>query len=242
MIREFAKGIPAVRHAAIRKRMKNGVTGQSDEGAILRRLSDELSAPKTFVEFGFHPAEFNCAALTDDHQGLLIDGNPHHVEDARHFLPQSVTTQQRFLTLENLDIVRTAFPELGVLSIDVDGNDYWFTEALIETNPAILVVEYNASFLLNSITVEYDPSFDRSKKHSTGWYHGASLQALARLAQRHGYGLAAVSTAGGNAFFTKSGDLDPETAWRPSTLRNEWSGTTAEQQWAAVSGMPFVPV
>ena len=60
--------------------------------------------------------------------------------------------EQRFLTRDNLDFIREAFPALGILSIDVDGNDYWFLEALIGIQPAIICVEYNASFGLEPVT------------------------------------------------------------------------------------------
>jgi hypothetical protein len=83
-------------------------------------------APRTFVEFGFHPIEFNCAALARnaDWQGFLIDGSLRQVEDARAILPSRVEVAQSFLTLDNLDLVRSKFSKIGVLSVDVDGNDY----------------------------------------------------------------------------------------------------------------------
>jgi hypothetical protein len=61
--------------------------GQSDESEILARLSS--NAPHTFVEFGFHPVQFNCAALarSGEWRGLLIDGNARQVADARALLP-----------------------------------------------------------------------------------------------------------------------------------------------------------
>lgn len=166
------------------------------------------------------------------------------MEGALRYQP-AVRAKTAFLTLDNLDIVRNAFPALGVLSIDVDGNDYWFAEALIDLNPGVLVVEYNASFLRNSVATIYDPAFDRTKKHpesGTWFYHGASLAALAKLAARHGYGLAAVSEAGGNAFFTRTGTLDPDEAWRPVRLRDHWSGKSAEQQWEAIKDLPYVTI
>ena len=151
--------------------------------------------------------------------------------------------QHRFLTLDNLFSISTTFDRIGVLSIDVDGNDYWFLEKLINTKPHVIAIEYNASFGASaSITVPYDPSFDRHQKHPSGWYHGASLMALCRLCERSGYGLAAISEAGANAFFTKSGVLDPAKAWRPSSLRNAWSKTDAASQWRAVCDMPYVEI
>jgi hypothetical protein len=100
--------------------------GQSNEARIIDRLSAD--APKTFVEFGFHPIEFNCISLSrrKDWEGLLIDGNARQVDDARALYPDRIKMVQSFLTLENLDFIKSAFAKIGILSIDVDGNDYWF--------------------------------------------------------------------------------------------------------------------
>jgi hypothetical protein len=213
--------------------------GQSDEAAILDRLT-EYSA-RTFVEFGFHPAEFNCAALArkPEWQGLLIDGNARQVRDGRALFPERIMVEEAFLTLDNLDLIRSAFPKIGVLSIDVDGNDYWFLKGLIDVSPDVICIEYNSTFGLESITVPYDPSFDRHVKHPSGWYHGASLTALSELCAKSGYGLAAVSNAGGNAFFTRDGMLDPARAWKPSLLRQQYSGVPHDEQWLTVKDLPF---
>jgi hypothetical protein len=223
----------------LRNRLKAGIHGQSNEAAILRELTNKYDGPKTFVEFGFHPAEFNCSSLLDDHRGLLVDGSAQQVADGNLILPDTVECRQSFITLENMDWMASHFPEVGVLSVDVDGNDYWFLERLITTNPTIICVEYNASFLDRSIATPYDPTFERHKKHLSGWYHGASLNALSKLCAKHGYGLEAIAEAGGNAFFTRAGKLDPATAWKPSKLRNQYAGCDAHAQWDRIAAMPF---
>ena len=216
--------------------------GQSDESAIIDRLAAD--APKTFVEIGFHPIEFNCIQLAQraDWRGLLIDGSERQTEDARSLFPDRIRIVHQFLTLDNLDAAKTAFPEIGVLSIDVDGNDYWFLKALLETSPAVVCVEYNSSFGLEPVTIPYDANFDRHRAHPRGWYHGASLTALCKLCASAGYGLAAVSEAGANAFFTRSGNLDPAAAWRPNTFRAKYSGVEHPMQWEAVRDLPLVRV
>lgn len=227
------------------KRKLRGAGGQSqsDESAIIDRLIAAEDAPLTFVEFGFHPEEFNCIGLVKRAEGgLLIDGDSESIRIAKADFPETIDAVTRFLTLDNIDFIRTKFDKLGILSIDVDGNDYWFLEALIDIKPTIIVVEYNASMGLRSLTVPYDPAFERHAKHPSGWYHGASITALSKLAARHGYGLAAVSSAGLNLFFTRNGKLDPATAWRPSTLREKWSGKTVDQQWDAIAALPFVEI
>jgi hypothetical protein len=224
---------------------------QSDENAILLHLTSRISHPKTFVEFGFHAHEFNCIGLAKTYSGLLIDGDERSVALARKVLPSQIEAVARFLTLESLSMIEERFPAgtLGILSIDVDGNDYWFLERLIALRPAIISVEYNASFGLRPVTVVYDPAFVRHDKHSRGWYHGASLTALTYLCDKHGYDLAAVSEGGINAFFVRrdlwSADLTkllPEKAFRENKFRNQWSDTTAEAQWHAVRDLPFVSV
>jgi hypothetical protein len=239
---DFLRSNAPARRAYYRLKMLRGVHGQSDETRILANLTKH--APKAFVEFGFHPVQFNCAALARDAgwRGLLIDGSQRQVDDARAIFPERIEIEQRFLTLDNLDFIAAKFPGLGVLSIDVDGNDFWFLERLIGIQPTVISVEYNASFGANSVTVPYDPTFDRHAKHPSGWYHGASLTALAKLCAKSGYGLAAVSSAGGNAFFTKTGALDPAVSWRPSKLRDTWSGTTPASQWEAIKHLPFVAI
>ena len=57
-----------------------------------------------------------------------------------------------------------------------------------------------------------------------------SLAGLAGLCAAHGYGLAAVSEGGVNAFFTKTGRLNPAKAWLPNKFREAWSGKDQVKQ------------
>lgn len=240
-MRNILKQNATLRRAIYWARMQRA-SSQSDEGSIIEALA--LRAPRTFIEFGFHPIEFNCLPLVKagSWQGVLIDGNADQVADATCLLPKSILALQRFITLENIDFIKGLFPELGVLSIDVDGNDYWFLERLIDTRPTVICIEYNSSFGLEPVTIPYHAEFDRHKHHPRGWYHGASITAIASLCAKHGYGLAAVSSGGMNAVFTESGTLDPTKEWRPNSFRERHSGITHDQQWASVKNMPLVAV
>ena len=215
---------------------------ESNEKEILSNLAK--GAPRTFVEFGFHPIEFNCIefAKNPEWSGLLIDGSKRQVDDARALWPPRVEFVERFLTLENLDFIHEHFPALGILSIDVDGNDYWFLKELIDTSPAVISVEYNSTLGFEPISVPYDPEFDRHQKHPRGWYHGASLTALTKLCREHGYGLAAGSDGSCNAFFTREGNLKPEDVWKPKRLRAQMSGIPHERQWDEIKHLPFMTV
>ena len=240
-MRDFVRNSTALRRLYYRYRLLRPGS-EADEREILSKLTE--AAPKTFVEFGFHPIEFNCIefARNPEWSGLLIDGSKRQVDDARALWPSRIEFVERFLTLDNLDFIRERFPKLGVLSIDVDGNDYWFLKALIDTSPAVISVEYNSTLGFEPITVPYDAGFDRHQKHPRGWYHGASLTALTKLCAQHGYGLAAGSDGSCNAFFTRTGTLRPEDVWKPKTLRAQLSGIPHERQWDEIKDLPFVTV
>ena len=83
---------------------------------------------------------------------------------------------------------------------------------------------------------------EHSKNGMFSWYHGASLTAVTKLCAAHGYGLAAVSDGGCNAFFTREGALNAESAFKPSTFRAKFSGIPHEKQWDEVKHLPFATV
>jgi len=238
LIAQLMRKNPVVRRLYYRARLSRA-TSEADECAILARLAQ--NATPTFIEFGFEPVQFNCVALAKHPawQGLLIDGGKDIVEDARRLWPDRIRVENAFLSLDNLDLVRNQFEKVGVLSIDVDGNDYWILKALIDLAPDIISVEYNATFGLRPITTIYDPAFDRMQKDPKGWYHGASLTALTKLCAEQGYGLAAGSNGSCNAFYTRDGNLKPEDVFKPKRLREELSGIPYPAQWDHVKDMPF---
>src|ERR1051325_9013933 len=110
-MRQLLKRNTALRRLTYLARMVRA-RGQSDETQILHQLS--AGAPKTFVEFGFHPVEFNCSALSRNPEwsGLLIDGNAQQVADARALLPKRIDIVEQFLTLDNVEIVKRRFSRI----------------------------------------------------------------------------------------------------------------------------------
>jgi hypothetical protein len=101
--------------------------------------------------------------------------------------------------------------EIGLLSIDIDGNDYWVWNAISVVSPAIVVIEYNFRFgVEKAVTIPYQPNFTRLSAHPSGIYFGASLKALCRLAEKKGYAFVGCTSAGTNAFFVRR-DLKPDT-------------------------------
>ena len=98
--------------------------------------------------------------------------------------------------------------EIGLLSIDIDGNDYWVWEKLEVVDPVIVIVEYNSIFGPDfAVTIPYDPKFVRHQAHYSGQFWGVSLQALTLLAGRKGYSLVGCNSAGNNAYFVRNNKL-----------------------------------
>lgn len=185
---------------------------QSDESGILEKLVARYPVPKTFIELGFGAWEFNCATLISSFEGLLLDGDRDNVRYARRAMPARIHCEHVWLTLETIGVVERFADgkDVGILSVDVDGSDYWLLRRLIALTPAVVVCEFNRVFGHRPISVPYDANFERFEKHPSGLYFGASLAALAYLCGQHGYTLMAVSDNGVNAFFLRSDLLLPD--------------------------------
>lgn len=247
-VKSFVKRTPLVKPFIFLKGMVVKPSSQNEETVILRRLLARFSVPERFVEFGFSGWEFNCASLIEDWEGLLIDGASYNVTIADIILPKRITAKHQWITLESLDIVHRYVGDtgLGILSVDVDGNDYWFLQDLIGLKPSIIIAEYNSSFGLRPLTVPYDPEFDRTTKHESRLYYGASLSALTHLAEANGYRLLDVTQSGINAFFVRSDLLTsddiilrPEHAFREKLFPD---GARPSFQWKKIMHLPFVDV
>lgn len=231
---------------------KENVGSQSNEAQIIDRLVAKYNVSKSFIEFGFSGWEFNCCNLArnSEWEGLLIDGGAYNITIAKQIFHKRITAKQLWLTLESLDFITSYAKsrQVGVLSVDVDGNDYWFLEKLISINPALIVTEFNVSFGLRPISVPYDPSFDRTKKHESWEYYGASLSALNHLCSKNGYSLVDISQNGVNAFFVRNDLLTHDT--RPLALSEkllvktypDGSIAPTSEFWEKVKKLPYVDV
>ena len=197
------------------------VFSQFGEDGILQYLIRSIGAhPDTFVEIGtgdYRESNTRFLVQNNNWRGLVIDGGQAHVEFVlrtgmawRH----DVEPVSAFVTAENINqlITDNGFSgDIGVLSIDVDGNDYWLWKAVDSVSPAIVVLEYNALFGPDAaITVPYDPAFLNSAAHYSQLYFGASVGAYVHLANERGYRFIGCSSNGANAFFVRddiAGDL-----------------------------------
>ena len=212
------------------------VFSQFGEDGIIQFLVQRVPvANRVFVEFGVEDyAESNTRFLLvhDAWRGLIVDAGDTHkrfLDESRLAWRTTVDAVTAFIDRDNVNaIVRDAGIEgsIGLLSIDVDGNDYWLLEAVDAVSPQILVAEYNSAFgPERAVTVPYDPGFVRGEKHWSHLYWGASLAALARAADAKGLALVGGNLAGNNAFFVARdslGEIPERTVaecWRPAQFR-----------------------
>jgi len=191
------------------------VFSQWGEDGILQFLTRVVPiAHRTFIEFGVEDfSESNCRFLMqkDNWRGFVIDGSADNVKSIRrapYFWRHELTAKQAFITRENIQelLAESGFDaDLGVLSIDIDGNDYHVWQAIEAFHPRIVVCEYNSVFgPADAITVPYQADFQRSVAHHSNLYWGASIAALTHLASTKGYSLVGGNIAGNNVFFVRS--------------------------------------
>ena len=93
---------------------------------------------------------------------------------------------------------------IGLLSIDIDGNDYWILEAIKSISPSIIVCEFNSIFGDKfKLSVPYDENFIKKEKHFSNLYFGSSINALVSLMEKKRYFFLGTGSRGVNAFFVK---------------------------------------
>ena len=190
-----------------------------DDGIIQYLLRVTEARPDTFIEFGvtdYTEANTRFLALNDNWRGLVLDGNPAMVERIRRdpiCMFHDVTAVAAFIDRDNInDLFRVnGFQDdIGLLSVDIDGNDYWVWDAITAVNPVVVVSEYNSVFgPMHAVTIPYDPAFQRRTAHSSNLYYGASLAALCHLAGSKGYAFVGSNSNGNNAYFVRRDRLGP---------------------------------
>jgi hypothetical protein len=213
------------------------VFSQWGEDGIIQRLTKEIEIPnKTFIEFGVEDfSESNCRFLMmkDLWSGFVADGSPANIErlqSSSFYWKYDLNAVAAFMTRENVNDVlsKSGLPhDLGLMSIDLDGVDYHVLEAIDWYKSRILIVEFNALFgKERKITVPYKKDFDRIAEHHSNLYFGASLPALATLADRKGFALVGTNSASSNAFFVRRSlltrnviEVPVEKAYSPSFAR-----------------------
>ena len=209
------------------------VLSQNGEDGIIYEICKRIGTPdKYFVEFGVGNGTENNTAylLMQNWTGSWIEGSSKHCIEMKLAYADIINSNQLFIkeSFITKDNIINLFEELKIpqnltlLSIDIDGNDYWVWKTLSNYKPRILVIEYNASV---GPHINWVMPYD--EKHvwngqTIGHYFGASLKALELLGRELGYSLVGCNLTGANAFFVRNDLITPGLFAEPFTAENHY--------------------
>ena len=222
------------------------VFSQFGDDGIIQFLVNYLDIKeKTFIEFGvedYRESNTRFLMINNNWKGLVMDGSDENVGKivkSEYYWKYDLTAKKLFVDEDNINdfIKENGFGgSIGVLHIDIDGNDYWIWKKIEATNPTIVIMEYNSVFGNEKPwVIPYVKDFYRTNTHSSNLYWGSSLLSLCDLAEQKGYCFIGTNSAGNNAYFVKKGkekELKSLTAEQGYTMskyresRNEEGGLT----------------
>ena len=190
------------------------VFSQWGDDGIINFLVDYLDIKdKRFVEFGvenYTECNTKFLLMSQNWKGLIMDGSNENMSSLRSsdlYWKFDIKAIDVFVTAENINelLSDNGFSgEIGILHIDIDGNDYWIWKSVQVANPVIVIVEYNSIFGYNNPwTVAYNSSFMRSKEHYSYLCYGTSLLSICDLAGEKGYDFVGCNSNGNNAYFVR---------------------------------------
>ena len=188
------------------------VFSQSDEDGIIAEIFRRIGIDnQVFFEFGVGDGVANNTLnlLLAGWSGYWIDGSAEYVAKIEHSFRDYIQRGQlkvanHLITKESINPQIRQFgmpPAIDLMSIDIDGNDYWIWQAIEVVSARVVVIEYNATLRPpHSLAMQYK---DDNEWNGTN-YFGASLTALEKLAREKGYSLVACNYTGVNAFFVRN--------------------------------------
>jgi hypothetical protein len=220
---------PRYAHPKRLTRHERQVYSQNGEDGIIAEIFRRIGTTnRFFVEFGVGDGLENNSALLliTGWQGLWIEGSTASVQAirsrfAKQLHSKQLTVREAFITAENIEslLAEANVPEeLDMLSVDIDGNDYWVWKAITRYRPRAVVIEYNATF---PPEVEWIKAYKPDAVWDGTMAFSASLKSLELLAQRKGYVLVGCTFTGINAFFVRQ-DLAGDHFYAPFTAEEHY--------------------
>ncbi|AXY77482.1 hypothetical protein D3H65_27400 [Paraflavitalea soli] len=241
------------------------VFSQRGEDGILQYIISKIDIPyKIFIEFGvedYTESNTRYLLINNNWSGMVIDGSDQNIKfikDDFIYWKYDLTAVHSFITKENINSLISNYTnckDIGLLSVDIDGNDYWVWETIDVIQPRIVVCEYNSTFgATQKVSTPYKADFTRSGAHYSDLYFGASLAAFCHLAEKKGYDFIGTAGYGVNAFFVRKDLSAPfrkyqaEEEFRVSAGRDSrdekrnLSFLRHEQRLAVIKDLPVVDV
>lgn len=185
---------------------------QNDEDGIIAEIFRRIGTTnRTFLEIGVDDG-LQCNTHLLLHQGWAgawIQADRGQVEAisrtfAAPIVSRALRVVERFVNRETVNDVVSGLGlpyDIDLLSIDIDGNDYYVFDVLTAIAPRVVIVEYNAQLPPPTrAVIPYRPDW----VWRGDGYFGASLQSLTDLASRKGYRLVGCNVTGVNAFFVRN--------------------------------------
>jgi len=206
-----------------------------DDGIISHIINNVDVKNKTFIEFGVEDFyESNCRYIlqSKNWSGFILDGSKKNISkiyNSYFVWKYNLNAKSVFLTTDNINesLSESDFDkDLGILSIDIDGNDYFIFESISYYRPRILIMEYNACFGKQPVSIPYNKNYIRNEAHSSNLFFGCSLSACCHLARIKGYIFIGSNSAANNAYFLREDvfndkfeNADPDLEFRKSSFR-----------------------
>lgn len=194
------------------KSLEFSVCSQNGEDGIIAEIFKCIGIKNfKFIEFGVGDGtQCNTVNLLKHFgwQGLWLEIDEAAVQRAReNYSDYKLVIDQVAVTKENINelFTRNGFEgEVDLLSIDIDGNDYWVWREIEVVQPRVVVIEYNSVLSRKeAVTIPYDPNFNRYNVDPSGIYHGMSLPAAVMLGKEKNYRYVGCDSVGVNAIFIR---------------------------------------
>lgn len=135
-----------------------------------------------YLEYVLRSIETNTKHVID-----IGGGDGFYLSNTYHLLKSGLTRtvldkeNGEFVNAEN--ILSWIGDKFDLLSIDIDGNDYWIIDKILSKwNVRAVISEFNASYT-DSRTITYNPNHEWAGDS----YYGFTFDAGVKLAEKHGY-------------------------------------------------------
>jgi len=184
---------------------------QFGEDGILRHIFEVIGCTNRYcLEFGGYDglAMSNTARLLreDGWQGAFIEADPDAFAklQTNYRDHPNVRAVQAFVNPDNIESLLSQLDtpqSFDLLSIDIDGNDYWVWQAITRWQPRVVIAEVNGAYPPpRKWVMRYNPAHSWQGND----YYGASAQSLTDLARTKGYELVCGEEQGSNLVFVKA--------------------------------------